>query len=245
MEVNLPPERFFAEYYYLNRPVVLRGLMDDWPALGLWNPETFDQRYGQVVVEVSSDRTGDPKFEERFEQHRKEMTMSDLIRLIQTDIGNDVYIVAKNRLLERPEFADLLQEFKYRKGYFTPPQSGNGARIWFGGAGTITPLHHDASNILFAQVYGRKLVRLISPLEIGNVYNDRACFSAVDIDSPDFISFPRFKNILMLEVVVEPGDFLFFPIGWWHAVRSLEISISLSFQNFDVPGGTLVWKHST
>lgn len=30
--------------------------------------------------------------------------------------------------------------------------------VWFGPAGTVTPMHHDTMNILMAQVYGRKRV---------------------------------------------------------------------------------------
>jgi hypothetical protein len=34
-------------------------------------------------------------------------------------------------------------------------------------------------------------------------------------------------------------------LGWWHQVRSLDVSISLSFQNFAVPGTPVIWDHYT
>ena len=39
----------------------------------------------------------------------------------------------------------------------------------------------------------------------------------------------------MLEVIVEPGETVFLPLGWWHQVTSLDVSLSFSFSNLAVP----------
>ena len=39
----------------------------------------------------------------------------------------------------------------------------------------------------------------------------------------------------MLEVVVEPGETVFLPLGWWHQVTSLDVSLSFSYSNLAVP----------
>ncbi len=36
----------------------------------------------------------------------------------------------------------------------------------------------------------------------------------------------------MREVVLAPGEMLFIPVGWWHHVRALSLSINLAFTNF-------------
>lgn len=47
------------------------------------------------------------------------------------------------------------------------------AALWFGPAGTVTPLHHDQCNILFCQVYGRKRVRMpLTNLRYRNDFGD-------------------------------------------------------------------------
>jgi ribosomal protein L16 Arg81 hydroxylase len=38
-------------------------------------------------------------------------------------------------------------------------------------------------------------------------------------------------------VILEPGESLFIPIGWWHRVVSLEPSISVSLRSFIWDGG--------
>lgn len=130
---------------------------------------------------------------------------------------------------------------KFARGFLNS-QSCSGARLWFGPKGTVTPLHHDGCNILFGQVYGRKQFKLIPSFDIENVYNEREWYSAVDLLNIDYIKFPRMSRVSILEAIIEPGEFIFIPIGWWHWVRSLDISISVSFTNFCVQGKPAVWR---
>lgn len=41
--------------------------------------------------------------------------------------------------------------------------------------------------------------------------------------------FPHFEFEDYVDVILEEGDMLYVPVGWWHYVRSLEISFSVSF----------------
>jgi ribosomal protein L16 Arg81 hydroxylase len=41
---------------------------------------------------------------------------------------------------------------------------------------------------------------------------------------------------------LEPGEAIFIPVGWWHHVKSLEVSISVSFTNFVFPN-YYEWKY--
>jgi hypothetical protein len=240
---DIDPRRFFDEFYFANWPVLLRGLMSTWKALSTWTPQYFAERFGDVEIEVQADRESDSRYDERFENHRSRMRLAEFVDRMPS-AGNDIYLTAKNDLLKQPEFAELHKDFDHPQGILDATK-GPVPRLWMGGASTITPLHHDSSNILFGQVYGRKQVRLIPPYEIGNVANEMSCFSSIDIDNPDFDRFPAFRDVSVLDAVVAPGDLLLLPIGWWHAVRSLEPSISLSFQNFAVRGGPTVWHHAS
>ncbi|RKO92611.1 hypothetical protein BDK51DRAFT_31422, partial [Blyttiomyces helicus] len=105
---------------------------------------------------------------------------------------------------------------------------------WFGPRGTVSPLHTDPHHNLFAQVVGEKYVRLYPPSETQKVYpHEEAVLlgntSQVDVESPDLAEFPLFATATYLECVVEPGDLLFISVGWWHYVRSLSLSFSVSF----------------
>jgi hypothetical protein len=240
--LELTADRFYNDYFYANRPVVLTGLMEGWPALRRWSPSWFAERFGDELVEVTDGRDSDQRFEDNFDQHRRELTLRDFISRITSQDGNDTYLVAKNFLLDRPGFASLYDDFQSPPGLLDPAAMRDGnVKLWLGPAGTLTPLHHDQGNILFGQVLGQKHVKLISPFSIDKLYNTRSCFSPVDLEDIDFEAFPLMKGVEVLDVVLSPGEFLLLPVGWWHWVKSLDLSISLGFQNFFYRGQRIIW----
>jgi ribosomal protein L16 Arg81 hydroxylase len=240
---TLSPDAFYSDYFYRNRPVLVDGLMAEWPALNLWSPQYFAEQFGDIEVEIAANRNQDTRYEDNFAEHRLKVPMGDFIRMIEEGgETNDYYLVAKNKLLEQPEWHVLMSHFWSPHGFLDPAITVEGyVKLWLGPKGTVTPLHHDATNIFFGQVFGRKHVKLISPFDLDHVYNDRTCFSAVDPECIDYDRFPLMKRVPILDVVVEPGQFLFIPLGWWHWVKSLDVSISLSFQNFYFTDSSIVW----
>ena len=99
----------------------------------------------------------------------------------------------------------------------------------------MTPLHHDTLMLFHTQVVGRKRWRFVSPLEWSRVYNERNVFSEVDLERPDPAHFSAFDEATVLEVVVEPGETMFLPLGWWHQVAALDVSLSFSYLCLSVP----------
>lgn len=104
--------------------------------------------------------------------------------------------------------------------------------IWIGPKGTKSKLHYDSDHNLCVQIYGRKIVTLISPEDSDNCYTVNEtwydAFSPIDVMSVDYKKHPKFKNVKMYQVVLSPGDMLYIPKGWWHDIRSLEKSISIN-----------------
>ncbi|RYP26112.1 hypothetical protein DL768_011822 [Monosporascus sp. mg162] len=120
---------------------------------------------------------------------------------------------------------------------------------WFGPPGTITPLHNDPYHNILAQVVGRKYVRLYSPLETERMYArgkeggvEMGNTSLIDVgviegwdvapyneDETSARSVAAFKDAPFADCILEPGDLLYIPIGWWHYVRGLSVSFSVSF----------------
>jgi ribosomal protein L16 Arg81 hydroxylase len=234
---------FLERYYARNRPVVMLGLTDGWPAHTEWTPLQLKERLGHVEVEVQSERDADELYELHSNEHKRLMRFGDYIdRVLQGNYGNDLYLTANNHFFERPDTATLLADFMMPTEYLDPKAPPGTIFLWFGPRGTVTPLHHDIVNILFVQVQGRKHITLIPSLQTHRVYNNIGVYSQVDFREPDFDQYPRLAKTTPVSVVVEPGETLFIPVGWWHYVEALDTCISLSFTNFVFPNN-YAWEH--
>ncbi|KAG0237724.1 hypothetical protein BGW42_000130 [Actinomortierella wolfii] len=53
--------------------------------------------------------------------------------------------------------------------------------------------------------------------------------SRVDVEHPDLERYPLFKQAEYVETVLGPGELLYIPFQWWHYIRSLSVSFSVSF----------------
>lgn len=108
--------------------------------------------------------------------------------------------------------------------------------LFIGNPGTLTPLHTDGmtTGAYLSQIAGRKYVYLLSPAHNELVYPRpfirRFGMSLVDFRQPDLVHHPRFTEARPLEIILNPGETLYIPHGWWHAVISLDVTISYGCQ---------------
>jgi hypothetical protein len=102
-------------------------------------------------------------------------------------------------------------------------------RIWIGNAVKVNT-HFDLAYNIACVVGGRRRFTLFPPAQIGNLYlapldftPSGAPVSLVQLTKPDYARFPRYAEALRHAVQAElgPGDALFIPFGWWHHVESL------------------------
>jgi lysine-specific demethylase 8 len=120
---------------------------------------------------------------------------------------------------------------------------------WFGPAGTISPLHTDPYHNILSQVVGRKYVRLYAPKESEKLYARGVEDGGVDMGNTSALDigvlagwdgseeekreaqemFPLFREAEFVDCILEEGECLYIPVGWWHYVRSLSVSFSVSF----------------
>lgn len=228
----LSAEAFFEQYYFRNRPVIITGMMDHWPALHRWSCHYLRQRCGDAQVEVQMGRGSDAQYEINSQQHKKVMRFGEYVdRVESAGPTNDFYMTANNSSLNKQALRALWDDVQLWPQYLDT-QSPDDGFFWFGPAGVKTPFHHDLTNNFLAQVVGRKRVKLIPACELAYVYNNRHCFTPVDGGEPDLGRFPLMAQAQMMECELQPGEILFLPVGCWHYVEGLDISISMSFINF-------------
>jgi hypothetical protein len=238
---KLPPEVFFEEYYFTQRPVVLQGLTEDWPAMERWRPERLAERFGDVEVEVMAERARNPNHDVLPDRHRRMIRLADFIRQLHEGPTNDFYLTARNKAFRRSALHALLEDIRVPEGYMRPWKHPREVRLWIGPAGTRTALHHDMNALLLIQIHGRKHFWLVPSYEMHRVYNNRGVWCDVDPARPDLRQFPAYRDANALEVVLQPGEALFLPMGWWHQVLALDVSVMLTLDSFAVPGGLTYW----
>lgn len=226
---------FFRDYHRARQPVIMTGLLEAWPAFHRWSPSYLKSVCGDALVEIMGERNVDPQFEANCERHRRQVSFSDYVDTVITGTGNDAYMVANNRFLDTEAGGRLRGDVIPFPEYLNPADSSGRMFFWLGPAGTVTPFHYDTTNILLCQVIGHKRLCLIPPTDTPRMYNRIGVFSDVDYDRPDPIRFPLYSQVMATDFLLNPGEVLFIPTGWWHHVRSLTPSLSVSLTNFLSP----------
>lgn len=111
-------------------------------------------------------------------------------------------------------------------------------KSWIGPKNTISTMHTDDKHNILCQVMGEKLVILASPEEAENLYSYDGLLkntSQVDPENLDVNEFPLSAKVNFLKVILRPSEILYIPKLWFHYVRSLSTSISVSFWFDDDP----------
>jgi ribosomal protein L16 Arg81 hydroxylase len=229
---NLSAEEFFTQYHRANRPVIITDGMTHWPAMLLWSPAYLRQMCGDVTVQVMSGREADSNYEIGCEAHKESIRFSEYIdRIAQSGESNDNYLVANNNFMSTEAGKRLFADIGGMPNFLDNRRDGF-VFLWFGPAGTVTPLHHDTTDIFLCQVYGRKRVTMIPAGHRPYVYNKIGVFGEVDCENPDVRRHPLYHQASKTIFDLNPGEALFIPVGWWHHVRALDVSINVSFINF-------------
>jgi len=102
--------------------------------------------------------------------------------------------------------------------------------IWVGNESRIAA-HYDVTDNIACVAAGKRLFTLFPPNQLDNLYIGPLDFtpagqpaSLVDFKQPDLVKYPKFSQALEHAQVaeLEPGDAIFIPSMWWHHVEGLS-----------------------
>ena len=233
---NLSPEYFVREVVEGCEPVVLRGLVEDWPAVraAKQSPRAlmdylaaFDA--GAQVEVFFGDRAIAGKYYygeglQGFNFERRIMAFGDalgaIIDAVDAPGGKSVYAGSAPCRDCLPGFAG--------DNAMTLLASEPPPRIWLGTAANVSS-HYDTFDNLACVIAGQRRFTLYAPEFISRLYIgpiDRTMagppVSLAASAAPDDQRFPLFRGVRDQAWICElgPGDALYLPKLWWHQVES-------------------------
>lgn len=233
-------ERFEREIMPKGEPAVLRGMVADWPLVraaadsdealadflrGAASDEPFEAWFGAPEIEgrfgYTDDFTG-------FNHERKLATVKQLLELLLRQKGHQQpHSMYVGGLPVRRHLPGLLPTIPVS---LLDMSKATLISLWLGNR-TRTAAHWDLPQNLACVVAGRRRFTLFPTDQIANLYVGPLDFtlagqpiSLVDFESPDLENHPRFAAALEAAQTAElgPGDALYIPSLWWHAVQSLD-----------------------
>ncbi len=223
---TIDPHEFSDSYFTPLRPLIIQDLAKSWPALKKWTPEFFKDQHGSQLVKVY-----DESFVEAGEHYMtkaKSISMKDFITAIMStsqDLRMFLYNIKSEipSLIEDITFPSSLVDGLSKKFVF----------MFFGCKDSVTQMHFDIdmSHVFHTSIFGRKTITLF-PFEQGkNLHRyPFTCRSYVNVHQPDFRQHPRLKNAEGYRVVLEPGETLYIPSGYWHHLVYDEASCAISLR---------------
>lgn len=237
--LSVTPTDFWRQFMVLEKPVVMRGLVQGWPAVAsrLWADwERLRDRFGDRLVSVEQgthfyapDATPGVRvpfgmYLDYMFRARDSAWLSDFhsqvrpMYLAQTDLFTDVPELRPD--VSIPTFA-------------ASHPCGRGehhvtVNAWLGRPGVISPPHWDMHHNILAQVTGFKLVLIwhrdaILPQTPGQEFS-RSNISAI-VDPRDETD-PLAESVRQHETadlaVLQPGDALYIPPRFWHFCAAVD-----------------------
>ncbi|MDP9957219.1 hypothetical protein J2X97_002885 [Epilithonimonas hungarica] len=228
---DITKEEFFEKYLKPRKPVVIKNMARKWPAYQKWTMEYIKEVVGDVTVPLYDSAKADPAAP--INTPTTEMKFADYIDLIQRE-PTDLRIFFFDPIKHAPKILnDYISPKELMGGFLDKYPS-----MFFGGKGSVTFLHFDIdmAHIFHTHFNGRKHVLLFDYKWKERLYQlPYATYALEDfnIENPDFEKFPALDGIEGIECFLEHGDTLFMPTGWWHWMKYLDGSFSISLRAWD------------
>jgi hypothetical protein len=231
---RIDPVAFKGNYYQALKPLVIKNLAKDWPAYSKWDWDYFKSLVGNQRVGIYNNVKSDAYTP--INTADDYTTFGEYIDMIRS--GPAAWRIFLFNIFDHAP--QLINDFRwpenYMKGFVKKYPM-----LFVGGQGSITHMHFDIdmSHILHTQFAGRKRVLLFPFSEQDKLYRkpwevlsmvDFSFYADKEKSKVDYESFPALKHARGFEIVLEPGDTLFMPAGYWHHMEYIESGFAMSLR---------------
>ncbi len=218
---------FNKNYFKPQKPLLIKGLADHYPAGKKWTVDYLKELCGDVTVDIFDSNNKDTS-SSAFTTPDLKMKFKEYVDTIVKDEPSSLRMFLFNMFKCKPE---LRKDFPCP--YMFKGLLGKIGYMFFGSKNTKVRIHQDIdmSNVLLTQFHGRKRVVLISPEFSDLLYRlPFNTYSLVDLDNPDYNKYPGLAYVEADEYILEPGDALYMPSGYWHYITYLDGGFAVSYR---------------
>ena len=226
---------FEQRYLKARKPLIIKNMAKSWPAFEKWSLDYMKEVVGDQIVPLYDSSKADPS--KPINAAAAEMKFEDYIELIK-NTPTDLRIFLFDPIKQAPKLLEDYRAPKDLMGGFLDSYPN----MFFGGKGSVTFLHYDIdlAHIFHTHFNGRKHVILFENKWKERLYQIPFATYALedyDVERPDFNKFPALNGIKGVEAFLEHGDTLFMPTGYWHWMKYLDGSFSISLRAWDKSWG--------
>lgn len=221
---------FKSMYYDTKKPLIITGLARQWPAFKKWDWDYFIDVVGDTNVGVYNNIKSDAYTP--INTADEYMKFGDYLRQVKAG-PLELRIFLFNIFQHAPQLiADFTWPEHLMKGFVKKYPM-----LFVGGKGSITHMHFDIdmSHIMHTQFIGKKRVLLFPHEEQHKLY--RKPWEVLSManyanyyESFDYNSFPAAKLAEGYEVILDHGDTLFMPAGYWHHMEYIDSGFAMSLR---------------
>jgi len=227
---TISPSDFHQHYRIPRKPVIIETLSRQWPAYDKWTWDYFKSLMGKVEVPVyNNSRAGSRVLVNGGDDN---MAFGDYIDMIRRG-PSEWRIFLFNLFKHAPQ---LKEDFTFPahllKGFLR-----SFPMLFVGGAGSIAHMHYDIdlAHIFHTQFLGRKRILLLENNQSAFIYRmpgtvESAASFVGWQDGLDTHHFPALSLAKGYTAVLEHGDTLFMPTGYWHHMEYLESGCAMSLR---------------
>lgn len=228
---DLSLHEFREKYLKPGIPVIFDGAAKNWDCCKKWSLDYFEELHGDDRIVIANTK--------KMQNSYRELTLREVIQQIKK--GTNEYYRFYPLLERHPEH---IRDFDYkwlreRKNNFSLFEA---FQVFIGAKNTDTPLHNANQGNLFVQAYGEKhwmmypnyYVPVIDPEPIRNVYRNAHYKTEKGPFDPFTLNYEPhyklFRYIDCFEAYLRPGDVLWNPPFYWHAVKNPTDSIGVGYR---------------
>ena len=220
----------FRQARLQQKPIVLRGFASDWPA-NSWTWRDLARAVGSQSVGVRGSAFANGQSTTFFPKPIAQKRLSTYFEQLQANEASSERLFAFNLRAKAPSLPHENAHRLARLGC----RVVNIPAYFFGARGSETRIHYDFDwvDLLLTHFLGQKRVLLFDPSQSENLYQiPGTVHSAVDFGNLESVAarFDRLRYLRGYEVVLNPGDTLFIPKGYWHHVTYLTGSFSVTYR---------------